>query len=77
MDRRIKITYKEILEPHPENLLERDPFKKVRDEFMSIAIASNNKYFATGGAAGLLEYTILPPRLSSPSAKLIQTASSA
>jgi len=49
-----KITYWDIRKPNPENLLESSPYKGESDELMSIAISSNNRYFATGGALGVV-----------------------
>ena len=34
--------------------MESSPYKGESDELMSIAVSSNNKYFATGGALGVV-----------------------
>jgi WD40 repeat protein len=49
-----KITYWDIRKPQPENLLESSPYKGETDELISIAISHNNKFFATGGALGVI-----------------------
>jgi WD40 repeat protein len=49
-----KITYWDIRKPQPETLLESSPFKGESDELISIAISHNNRYFATGGALGVV-----------------------
>ena len=49
-----KITYWDLRNANPEALLESSPFRGETDELMAIAISPSNKYFVTGGQAGVV-----------------------
>lgn len=49
-----KITYWDLRKTHPEAILESSPYRGETDELNSISISNSNKYFAVGGAAGVV-----------------------
>ena len=49
-----KITYWDLRKTNAEAILESSPYKGETDELNSVAISNSNKYFAVGGAAGVL-----------------------
>ena len=49
-----KITYWDLRKAQPEAILESSPYRGESDELLSVSVSRNNKYFATGGMAGIL-----------------------
>lgn len=49
-----KITYWDLRKANPEALLESSPYRGETDELNAIAISPSNKYFVTGGQAGVV-----------------------
>jgi len=49
-----KITYWDLRKANPEAVLESSPYRGETDELNAIAISNSNKYFVTGGQAGVV-----------------------
>ena len=49
-----KITYWDLKRVNAEAVLDSSPFKGESEELNTVAISHNNKYFAVGGARGVL-----------------------
>ena len=49
-----KITYWDLKRVNAEAVLDSSPFKGESEELNTVAISHNNKYFAVGGAIGVL-----------------------
>ena len=49
-----KISYWDLRKTNAEAILESSPYKGETDELNSVAISNSNKYFAVGGATGVL-----------------------
>ena len=49
-----KITYWDLRKANAETILEGSPYRGETDELNSVAISNSNKYFAVGGAQGVL-----------------------
>ena len=49
-----KITYWDLRKANAETILESSPYRGESDELNSVAISNSNKYFAVGGASGIL-----------------------
>ena len=49
-----KITYWDLRKINAEAILESSPYRGETDELNSVAISNSNKYFAVGGATGVL-----------------------